>query len=89
MTLQFDAAASAALPRAGSARRLAGACSRAARRSWSAAPSSAARMVATDRRTTGAQIDDETIEVKASSRMSETSATAATSTSPATTGWCC
>ena len=29
-------------------------------------------MVATDRRTTGAQVDDETIEVKASSRMSET-----------------
>jgi osmotically-inducible protein OsmY len=29
-------------------------------------------MVATDRRTTGAQVDDETIEVKSSSRMSET-----------------
>ena len=29
-------------------------------------------MVATDRRTTGAQVDDETIEVKSNSRMSET-----------------
>ena len=29
-------------------------------------------MIATDRRTTGAQVDDETIEVKSSSRMSET-----------------
>ena len=29
-------------------------------------------MVATDRRTTGAQVDDETIEVKSSSRMTET-----------------
>ena len=44
-------------------------------------------MVATDRRTSGAQVDDETIEVKARQRAcARPSATAATSTSPATTG---
>ena len=43
-------------------------------------------MVATDRRTSGAQVEDEAIELKAGSRMGEAcSATAATSTSPATT----
>ena len=47
-------------------------------------------MVATDRRTSGAQVDDEVIEVKASGRIGEAfPATTSASTPPATTAWCC
>ena len=47
-------------------------------------------MVATDRRTTGTQVDDQTIEVQVPQRRQrDASATAAMSTSPATTAWCC
>ena len=65
-------------------------CSPAARRSLVGGAVVGGAMVATDRRTSGAQVDDEAIEVQGQQPHARSlSATAPTSTSPATTAWCC
>ena len=46
-------------------------------------------VVYTDRRTSGTQLDDEAIELKASNRLSKELGERARVSATATTGWCC